>query len=1152
MAIIGLEDEQFAVICIYAPAVEVQEQKLSFFEKLNDSLTHFVSDNTILCGDFNVHLGPRDVEVGKYRSTSISKYIYELAEQLSLKDIWREQNPNKTEFTWRRAQPLQQSRIDYIFISETVRCNFDIQSVIEAGVRSDHSVIAITAVSAQRKRGAGLYRFNNELLADPEFVELTREEIQRARTGNGIYNGDIDHGVQVEMLLSNIRVISIRRSKIIAKNIRQEERRLLRQVTEYERDLRKLSESQKVLYGIAKQSLDEITTKRAKRAILASGARWVEEGEKTTAYFLSRGKQLSAQKTISEIKVNDRVIRDDMGILEYCAKHYENIFSSSNVDRTVMAQFLSCEDIPRLSEEESAQCEGNIGIDECKAALLKMNKNKAPGVSGFTPEFFIHFWDDVGSIITSYINHAYSHGFFITQRRGAVTLVPKKGDQSELKNKRPICLLDVIYKVVAKVIASRLEVVADTLISTEQTGFMKGRYIGENLRLISDVIDYCEMDNAEGILLACDYRAAFDSLEHEFIFEVLKAYNFGETLIGWVRLLYKDASLTIMNNGHSSRWFRCKRGTFQGSPLSGILFNLAVEILAINIRKNEEIHGIKVSGVDTKISLYADDMTLLLGDKQSGIEALRIIEEFSKASGLYLNLDKSQAMWLGKGKNKREPIGEILTVDKIKVLGIWFSARRNCTSDNVEPIVKKIDNTINVWNQRSLTIKGRITVTRALIASQFVYMSSCVEMPKKAIRSIQSKIMRFVWRGRPPKVSKDILVQDIEQGGLKLVDVEVFIQSLTSLWIRRMFNDRVSSWRKILQGRIGKLELCDLIRSSLCKGEIKKLRIPAFYQNVLKQFQSYNCRPLNQVANVQREIIWYNRSVRMQGKSVFLYGLYKKGIKYIDDLTRGNGTLMNINELRYRYPGVRIDFLTYEALKRAIPQYWKQILMDTPHMPLSENERRDAPVIYIKGQKCGIDELRSKELYILETVSRTPKAVLRWEELGYSDMEWEHTFVIPYRCTKSTQLQSLQYRIIHRYIPTRRYLYIRKLITSPECLKCAREDTLEHFLYQCSVINSIWIRIFRMLGIARQNILKNVLFGMVDGKQAINLIILLVKQYIVRCKLSYEQIEPCYEGARASINNYILMEKYAATDNNAIPSFDKKWQGMLNNNGEWG
>ena len=1140
-----LEEEIFSVIGIYAPAIDVQEQKRAFFEKLRNYLVNFVSANVVLCGDFNVHLGQYDVEIGKYKSTSTSKCILELIEDFCLRDVWRWQNPTKREYTWRRLAPLQQSRIDYVFASETICCNFEVLSYIEAGVASDHSIVVISVASKHRQRGPGLYRFNNELLADNEFVELAKKEIRRAETNEDIYSGDISHGVMLEMLLGSLRVISIRRSKRIASEMKEEETRLLQQVTEFERDLTILSDSRKEMYERCRLKLDEIKAKRAKRAIIASGAKWVEEGEKATAYFLNRGKQLSAQKTINEINCNDHMIKDSKEILEYCAKYYERLFTPEGIDKSVMNQFLSCKEIPRLSREDRELCEGPISREECKDALANMNKNKAPGISGFTPEFFWFFWDDIGNIITSYINHAFNHGLFITQRRGVVTLIPKKGVKNELKNKRPICLLDVVYKLVAKVIANRIGQVADKIIAPEQTGFMKGRFVGENLRLLSDVIEYCEMDKKEGIIIACDYRAAFDSLDHEFMFAALKAYNFGETLIAWVRLLYQDASLSIMNNGYISRWFSCRRGTFQGSPLSGIIFDLAVEILAINIRNSVNIRGIKVSGIETKLSMYADDITLLVQDSQSGTEALRMVNEFSKASGLSLNLDKSHVMWIGSGKGKLEPIGDIKATEKIKVLGVWFSSTDSCISNNVEPICKKINDTINIWSQRSITIKGRITVTRSLLASYLVYLSSCVEIPKKSLNKIQSKIMKFVWRGRPPKVSKDVLVQDINQGGLRLVDVEAFYQSLKMTWIGRMYTNVDSAWRKIVQARLGKLELGDFIKSSLCKNDIMQLKIPMYYKNVFIQYQTYNYKPLDNVNNIRKEMLWCNRSIRIGGKTVYIDSLYQKGIKIIDDIVKKNGTLMSLDELKSKYPGVKINFLTYEALLRGIPQLWKQRLTSIPSKKVSEREKNDAPSIYVNNHEHSITNIRSKNFYDIGLNHKTPKAVIRWEELGYRNMNWEKIFSIPYECTKSTKLQSLQFRILHRYIPTRRYLYIRNVTNTPKCLHCSSEDTMEHFLLHCTSCKQIWIQIFRALSISSQNASKYILFGMPHKNNAVNLIILIVKQYLVSCKLSQEDRKPSYEGVRALISYHVSVEKYTAVVHNAVDVFFSKWQGVL-------
>ena len=125
--------------------------------------------------------------------------------------------------------------------------------------------------------------------------------------------------------------------------------------------------------------------------------------------------------------------------------------------------------------------------------------------------------------MVDYINESRAKGvFFVTQRRGVLTILPKKGDQKLIRNKRAICLLDVIYKIVAEVIANRLMSVIHTLVATDQTGSIRGRYIGTNLRTIADVIHYCDTDKLEGILMALDFKNAFSTVEHGFLYEVLR------------------------------------------------------------------------------------------------------------------------------------------------------------------------------------------------------------------------------------------------------------------------------------------------------------------------------------------------------------------------------------------------------------------------------------------------------------------------------------------------------------------------------------------------------------------------------------------------------------------------------------------------------
>ena len=171
-----------------------------------------------------------------------------------------------------------------------------------------------------------------------------------------------------------------------------------------------------------------------------------------------------------------------------------------------------------------------------------MKNDKSPGSDGFTAEFFKMFWADLGHFIVRSINYGYinkemSH----VQKLGLITCIPKQAKPKQFKNIwRTITLLNCTYKIATGCIANRIKTVLDKIISKDQTGFIKGRYIGENTRLIYDIMQYTETHNIPGLLVLVDFEKAFDSLSWSFIEKALEIFNFRSSIQSWIKTFYNN------------------------------------------------------------------------------------------------------------------------------------------------------------------------------------------------------------------------------------------------------------------------------------------------------------------------------------------------------------------------------------------------------------------------------------------------------------------------------------------------------------------------------------------------------------------------------------------------------------------------------------
>ena len=804
--------------------------------------------------------------------------------------------------------------------------------------------------------------------------------------------------------------------------------------------------------------------------------------------------------------------------------------------------FLTPAVCPKLCEADRNLCEGGISKQECESALRGMINNKAPSVSGFSKEFFLHFWPELGDLVVNYINQARQDGvFFITQRRGVITLLPKKGDQKLIQNKRPICLLDIIYKIVAKVIANRMMSVIHKLVSSDQTGSMRGRYIGTNLRTIADVIYYASTDRLDGIIMALDFRNAFNSVEHTFVYSVLKEFNFGENFIGWVKLLYTSNELTVINNGFTSPWFRTGRGLQQGCPASGATFALVLEILAIKIRGERDVRGISVSGETFKSTQYCDDMTLFVQDSASADKAITLVREYGNISGLELNMNKCEFMWIGSQKASEQPICECQPVQKMKILGVWFSATENCAPINFEALEARVKVTFDQWSQRTLTLKGKITVAKSLIVSQMMYIMAATQVEEKQLAMIQSHIMSFLWRGRPPKVAKSTITMPVEKGGLNAPDLHLINKASRIAWIGKLIILKEATFVKVLHNRLH-ATLGNVINVAFDELWLTNRQIPEFYKEMLLWFRSI-CPAIAPGCGktVRQQHLWHNKALLVADKTLCNRRLATAGITLIDDIVDAAGVVQSYEAFSIRH-GIRINPLLYMGWCRSMPLRWRHLLAGSPS--LSTEDRDEVLLVSLNGKDLSVSKVRSCLLYQAMVPERVPTAQSRWATEGIDfGADWCKVYDMPFRVTASTKLQSLQYRITHRYFPTRRFLFTRRIIDDPFCDNCGEVETMQHLFFKCSAVRPFWNDLIEAINVRRTTEISptenEIMFGGSGYPAVLNLIIIVAKQFIANNR--YRDSASSLQAFRPMLQKVFEMEKVTARKNGKCDLFRTKW-----------
>ena len=935
-----------------------------------------------------------------------------------------------------------------------------------------------------------------------------------------MYSNLRDKSLLWDLIKMEIRRATIAYSKTQARLKREETELLAKQICHLEA---KMSESPTTndieQYETLKAELDKIYTQKAAGHQVRAKATLIDFGEKNSKFFANLEKSRYKSKHITALNINNKDVTDPGEILREEKRFYENLYSKKAVFKSAQKVFLeeNRQYINQLSNENKAYIDEPITPNEIASALKLLPNGKSPGSDGFTTEFYKMFWQQISPYVIDSFQHAYQNGrLSIDQRRGIITLTPKKAkDVKDSRNWRPISLLNTDFKILAKLFGLRMQKVLSKVISSDQVGYLPGRYIGQNIRLIQDVIDQCNGQENSGIVAFLDFEKAFDSVEWCFIQEALTIFNFGEGFKKWIDILYTDITACVINNGFSSETFKPTRGIRQGCPLSVYLFLLVVELLAIEIRSNDNINGIKVGVGTAKIAQMADDTTIFVRNHDSLQRIITVMNMFEQASGLRLNKGKTEAMWLGIKGHRKKGLGLKWQEDSIYALGIYFCHDLGKSQElNLSQSMEKCKKCLDTWSRRHLSLIGRITVIKSFALPKLLYAATNVPVSEPFITSVNDYFYNFLWEGKPDKIKRKTIEMEFDRGGLKMVNFKAMMKATKCMWVKRLLENKNATWTLYFQSFLD-MTITDFFKCSFNKA-LEAGNLPLFYHQVCNAWaetkiiipQDLDCW------SIRREFIAYNKNLSAGGTYYNMHWgneLYKSNIKIIHDICKENGTILSKPEMENKYQ-IHISHLAYNSLVSAIPRNWKAAIrgQNIPENAINSSEN---VTLRINKTDRPLNTITNHDFYLIHVQHNTEKlkCQVHWESIfDINELDWVKYFTMA-KVDRDVRMQSFQYKIIHRILPCNKYLSKWHDTITSECSYCMAEDDISHFLYCCPYTRPFWRKLdtwLQVIGVQQSAVsCKEVLFGLTAKKPhttAINFTILQAKWYIFRKKINHD------------------------------------------------
>ena len=386
-------------------------------------------------------------------------------------------------------------------------------------------------------------------------------------------------------------------------------------------------------------------------------------------------------------------------------------------------------------------------------------------------------------------------------------------------------------------------------------------------------------------------------------------------------------------------------------------------------------------------------------------------------------------------------------------------------------------------------------------------------------------------------------------GGLKFPNIELLVRAQKIAWIKRITCNNTASWMQLLHTFLPQMHIIDILKCSIEPDELAE-EIPTFYRQVLCAWYEINPEPTSAL-DIRRQIVWFNKHIRINQDTIFKQQLYTKGLCTINDLLNENGKFLTYDNFNTKY-NIHINSLEYMSLIHAIPIEWKNKIKSCT-FPIHIIDNTEDPHIKINDQHKNITQVKSRDIYLklLKLQELKPNCIEAWNsrlDLNLGVKDWAYIFTLPKETVSDTKVIAIQYKILHRCYATDSIISKWDNTKSEYCSLCNQKANIMHNFISCTPINEFWKQIevkFKDLNILENDCIitpTDIILGKYKQVKydTLNHAIMYAKYYI-----HTHYILNINVNATNFINYYkhiLLIEKQRYTERNEPETFNKRFK----------